>query len=148
MTRSGFSHKTGMNQTARYYRENPPAYTLRFVAFDAEEIGLLGSGFYYEQSLAQGELADTLLMLNLDVTDTNHAPPEAPLITFMVSNLPVAREAYRQDWEATIPASVLMFPIDPELVEAVFGGGFLSALQAFPPEALLVSGGAAFQAGH
>jgi hypothetical protein len=131
-------------EIARYYGENPSAYTLRFVAFDGEEIGFLGSVFYHDQSLAQGELADTLLMLNLDVTDTNDAPPESPLITFIVSQHPAALEAFRQAKKETSPASGLVFPIPVELVRAMFGGGFLSDINQWRDEPLLLAWPQAF----
>jgi Zn-dependent M28 family amino/carboxypeptidase len=126
-------------EIARHYGRHPPAYTIRFVAFDAEEIGLLGSGFYYDQSLVQGELDDTLLMLNLDITDTNDFPPEAPLITFVVPRHPPAREAFRRAKEETLPASALMFPFDPELAAGVFGGGFFGDIHHWRDEPLLLA---------
>jgi len=125
-------------EIARHYGQHPPAYSLRFVAFDAEEIGLLGSGFYYDQSRVGGELDDTLLMLNLDITDTNDFPPESPLITFVVPRHPPAWEAFREAKEVMLPASALTFPFDPEFVEAIFGGGFFSDIHHWRDEPLLL----------
>jgi hypothetical protein len=124
-------------EIARYYGQNPPAYSFRFVAFDAEEIGLLGSGVYYEDSMVRGELNDTLLMLNLDITDTNAFPPESPLITFVVPRHPAAREAFHRAKEVTLPASSLTFPFDTDIVQEIFEGGFFGDIHHWRDEPLL-----------
>jgi len=44
---------------------SPTPYTLRFVAFGAEEVGPLGSAVYVEQ-LSEAERHNTIAMINLD----------------------------------------------------------------------------------
>ncbi len=126
-------------ELARYFSEAPPVYTLRFVAFDGEEIGKLGSAHYHETTVDSGELADTVMMLNLDVTDTNDSPPYSPLIYFILSRHPAARHAFQRVKEETMPWSGLLFPIAPEIVEAVFGGGFHSDIHHWRDDPVLLA---------
>jgi hypothetical protein len=55
-------------ELAKYYKQNPPDYTLVFMAFAAEEAGLLGSKFYVENPLFP--LKDIHFLLNLDLIGT------------------------------------------------------------------------------
>tara|TARA_R100001143_G_scaffold63568_1_gene72037 strand:+ start:8373 stop:9626 length:1254 start_codon:yes stop_codon:yes gene_type:complete len=67
------SGTAGLLYLARYFSQNPPENTIRFIAFSGEELGLLGSRFYtntmdtYESSV--------MAMINLDMigrlTDDN-----------------------------------------------------------------------------
>lgn len=50
-------------ELARYFKENPPRRTLRFVAFGAEEIGLCGSKAYAEAHKDE----NIIFMINADV---------------------------------------------------------------------------------
>ncbi len=54
-------------ELARYYSNPPvkPKYSLLFIAFGAEEVGLLGSKFYVEHPLV--ELSKTKFVINLDL---------------------------------------------------------------------------------
>ncbi len=36
---------------AKYYKENPPKYSIMFIAFGGEEIGLLGSQYFVKHPL-------------------------------------------------------------------------------------------------
>ena len=47
--------------------------------------------------------------------------------------------AYRKAKEETTPSSGLMFPISPELAEAVSGGGFFSDIHHWRDEPLLLA---------
>lgn len=49
----------------KYYTENPPDYSIVFMAFSGEEIGLLGSFYYVENSLF--ELGRIKFLINLDL---------------------------------------------------------------------------------
>lgn len=49
----------------RYYKENPPIRTLKFVWYGSEEVGLLGSQAYLKTH--EEELKKHLLMINVDV---------------------------------------------------------------------------------
>lgn len=53
---------------AKYYVENPPPYSIIFVAFAGEEAGLLGSKFFVENSLTP--LAFVKFLINLDLVGT------------------------------------------------------------------------------
>ena len=52
----------------KYYSENPPKYTIVFMAFGAEEIGILGSKYYVENPLFP--LKDIRFLLNCDISGT------------------------------------------------------------------------------
>lgn len=52
-------------EMARYYAAHPPRYTMRFVAFAAEECGLLGSKAWAEAY--QKELSKVKFLLNMDL---------------------------------------------------------------------------------
>ena len=52
----------------KYYSENPPEYTMVFMAFGAEEIGILGSKYYVENPLFP--LKDIRFLLNCDISGT------------------------------------------------------------------------------
>lgn len=52
-------------EVLRYFKENPPKRTLKFMWYGSEEIGLEGSWAYVKAH--KEELADHLLMINVDV---------------------------------------------------------------------------------
>ncbi len=52
-------------ELARYFKNNTPLHHMRFIAFGAEEMGLLGSKYYVEQM--QKENSKALMMLNFDM---------------------------------------------------------------------------------
>ena len=51
-----------------YYKQNPPPFTVVFMAFGAEEVGLLGSKYFVENPLF--ELSQIKLLINLDLVGT------------------------------------------------------------------------------
>jgi hypothetical protein len=53
---------------AQYYSKNPPACSIAFMAFGAEEAGLLGSGYYVEHPLFP--LNQIKFLINLDLLGT------------------------------------------------------------------------------
>jgi aminopeptidase YwaD len=53
-------------ELARVLAQSPTQFTLRFVAFDAEEVGLLGSAHYVSQ-LSDAERQSIVAMINLDM---------------------------------------------------------------------------------
>src|SRR5262249_56768081 len=53
-------------ELARVLAQAPTQFTLRFVAFDAEEIGLLGSSHYVAQ-LSDAERPSIVAVINLDL---------------------------------------------------------------------------------
>jgi aminopeptidase YwaD len=53
---------------ARYYSENKPSYSVVFMAFGAEEVGLIGSGYYTEHPLFP--LKRIIFLLNMDIVGT------------------------------------------------------------------------------
>ena len=53
---------------AAYYQKNPPKYSIVFMAFSAEEVGLLGSLFYVENSFFP--LNKIKFLWNLDLVGT------------------------------------------------------------------------------
>lgn len=55
-------------ELAKYYSENPPDYSIAFMAFGSEEIGLVGSMFYTQNPLFP--LKDIQFLINLDVIGT------------------------------------------------------------------------------
>ncbi|TAF64213.1 MAG: M28 family peptidase [Cytophagales bacterium] len=55
-------------QLADYYRQNPPPYSVLFIAFAGEEAGLIGSKYYTENPFFP--LARIKLLLNLDLIGT------------------------------------------------------------------------------
>lgn len=54
-----------MLQLAQYFAQNPPRYSLLFMAFSGEEAGLLGSTFFVEHPLVP--LANIRFLLNIDI---------------------------------------------------------------------------------
>jgi Zn-dependent M28 family amino/carboxypeptidase len=52
-------------ESAERIKEASPPYTIRFVAFGAEEVGLKGSSRYVEQ-MSLADIAGTVVMINLD----------------------------------------------------------------------------------
>jgi hypothetical protein len=70
---------------ARYFSDNPAPYTLKFVAFNAEESGYYGSSYYHRKSLSTGELGNTLMILNFDMVQSNASDPAAPFVLFVLS---------------------------------------------------------------
>jgi hypothetical protein len=57
-----------MLSLARHFKENQPDVSLLFIAFGAEEVGLLGSSHYVNHPLVP--LEKTRFVLNLDITGT------------------------------------------------------------------------------
>lgn len=55
-------------ELAKYYSENPPDYSVAFMAFGSEEIGILGSMFYTQNPLFP--LKDIQFLINLDLVGT------------------------------------------------------------------------------
>ncbi len=55
-------------ELAKYYSENPPEYSVAFMAFGSEEIGILGSMFYTQHPLFP--LKNIEFLLNLDLIGT------------------------------------------------------------------------------
>jgi len=55
-------------ELAKYYSENPPDYSVAFMAFGSEEIGILGSMFYTQNPLFP--LKDIQFLINLDLIGT------------------------------------------------------------------------------
>lgn len=53
---------------ARYFSEHPPRYTIVFIAFGAEELGLKGSAFFVENPLF--DLSRIAFLLNFDIAGT------------------------------------------------------------------------------
>jgi hypothetical protein len=70
---------------ARYFSANPAPYTIKFIAFNGEESGYLGSSYYHWKTKQSGELSDTLMILNLDMVQSNASNPEQPFVLFVVS---------------------------------------------------------------
>jgi hypothetical protein len=54
-----------MLELARYFKENPPRYSIWFIAFGAEEAGLIGSKYFTEHPLFP--LSSVRFMINLDL---------------------------------------------------------------------------------
>jgi hypothetical protein len=52
----------------KYYSDNPPEYTMVFMAFGAEEIGILGSKYYVENPLFP--LKEIRFLVNCDISGT------------------------------------------------------------------------------
>lgn len=59
------SGTAGLLWLARYFSQNQPEHTIRFIAFSGEELGLLGSR-YYADTLASKE-DSVMAMINLDM---------------------------------------------------------------------------------
>ncbi len=57
-----------MLDLARYFQENPPEYSVVFLAFAAEELGLIGSRYFTEHPLLP--LDSICFMINLDIVGT------------------------------------------------------------------------------
>jgi Zn-dependent M28 family amino/carboxypeptidase len=55
-------------ELAKYYSENPPDYSVAFMAFGSEEMGILGSMFYTQNPLFP--LKDIEFLINLDLIGT------------------------------------------------------------------------------
>ncbi len=55
-------------QLAKHFQENPPVYSIIFIAFGAEEAGLVGSQYYVHYPIVP--LDKTAFMLNLDLIGT------------------------------------------------------------------------------
>ncbi|MCF8425711.1 MAG: M28 family peptidase [Bacteroidia bacterium] len=53
---------------AKYYSKNPPAYSVVFIAFAGEEIGLVGSYYFVENPLIG--LKNIAMLLNMDLMST------------------------------------------------------------------------------
>jgi aminopeptidase YwaD len=59
------SGTAGLLELAHYYAENPPRYSLLFLAFSAEEMGLLGSEYFMVNPVVPVE--NILAMINMDM---------------------------------------------------------------------------------
>lgn len=128
-----------MLELARYFSAHPPAYTLRFVAFDAEEIGVVGSGHYYDAAVLSGELDDTVLMLCLDMTQTNETDPLSPVLFFVLSANPALNASFEAaKAELGLNAS-LIIPVPPDLAAAVSGGVLRSDIRHWVDDPLLLA---------
>jgi Zn-dependent M28 family amino/carboxypeptidase len=53
---------------ADYFTANPPGYSIAFICFSGEELGLLGSGYYVEHPLFP--LGTIKFLVNLDIVGT------------------------------------------------------------------------------
>jgi len=53
---------------AKYYSENPPSYSMVFIAFGAEELGLIGSKYFVDNPVI--DLQNIKFMLNFDLAGT------------------------------------------------------------------------------
>jgi hypothetical protein len=126
-----------MLEIARHFSPNPPAYTLRFVAFDAEEIGLVGSDHYYQDHLS--ELDNTLLMLCLDMTQTNESLPLSPLVAFVLSANQAMADTFRQVKQGMGFAGTFEFNIPVELAELVSEGPLRSDIRHWRYDPLLLA---------
>jgi hypothetical protein len=124
-------------EIARYFSQHPPDYTLRFVTFDAEEIGLVGSGHYYEDSL--DELESTRMMLCLDMTQTNESSPLSPLIAFVLSSHPALAETFVQVRDELGLGGSGVFNITVELAKLVSGGDLRSDIRHWEGDPLLLA---------
>jgi len=109
-----------MLEIARYFSLNPPVYTFRFIAFDAEEIGLVGSEHYYQDH--QSDLDNTLLMLCVDMTQTNESFPLSPLVAFALSANQAIADTFRQVKRSMGFSSSFVFNVTVELAELVSEG--------------------------
>jgi hypothetical protein len=116
-----------MLEIAQYFSRNEPAYTLRFVAFDAEEIGLVGSEHYYQDH--PDELDDTLLMLCLDMTQSNESSPQAPLVAFVLSSNQAMADTFQEVKLSMGFAGMLEFNISVELAEQISEGALRSDIR-------------------
>jgi len=124
-------------EIARHFSENPPAYTIRFVAFDAEEDGLVGSYYYYNDT--QGELPNTLLMLCLDMTQTNETSALSPLVAFVLSPHQALAQTFQQVRTAMGMSGSLFVPIPVDLAEEVSGGALRSDIHHWRDDPLLLA---------
>ncbi len=126
-----------MLEIARYFGNNPPAYTLRFVAFDAEEIGAVGSYYYYEDHF--DDLDNTLLMMCLDMTQTNESNPLMPAIAFVLSpNQAVAESLQKVKGEMGVSGG-LVFNVPVELAKSVSGGYLWGDISHWEDDPLLLA---------
>jgi len=126
-----------MLEIARYFSQNPPAYTLRFVAFDAEEVGCIGSRYYYEDHL--DDLDNTLLMMSVDMTQTNETSPFCPFITFVLSPNQAMADTFWQVKHEMGFASSLVFNISVELAEQVSQGDLRTDIRHWRYDPLLLA---------
>jgi hypothetical protein len=126
-----------MLEIARYFSLNPPVYTLRFVAFDAEEIGLVGSEHYYQDY--QSELGNTLLMLCVDMTQTNESFYLSPLIAFALSANQAIANTFSQVKHSMGFSSSFVFNVTVELAEVVSQGPLRSDIRHWRHDPLLLA---------
>jgi hypothetical protein len=80
---------------AEYLKKNPPKHSVIFVAFDAEEKGLVGSTFFVENSMVKKEALK--LNINLDMISRNEknelyavGPQHFKQLTPIIENTPVS----------------------------------------------------------
>jgi aminopeptidase YwaD len=57
-------------ELAQHYKQNPPAYSVVFIAFGAEEVGLVGSKYFVENPLFA--LNKIKILINLDLVGTGN----------------------------------------------------------------------------
>jgi len=126
-----------MLEIARYYSQNPPAYTLRFVAFDAEEAGCIGSWYYYEDHV--DDLDNTLLMMSVDMTQTNETSPFFPLIAFVLSPNQAMAEIFREVKQEMGFSASLVFNISVNLAEQVSQGDLRTDIRHWRYDPLLLA---------
>lgn len=105
-----------MLEIARYFAENRPAYTMRFVGFNREEADLEGSKGYYDQSIETGEINNTVMMFNLDDTQSNSSSPLAPLVFFVLSPNAASWQAFAQVKAEMGVVAANIFAVTPKLV--------------------------------
>ncbi len=94
-----------MLEYARYFSDNPAPYTLKFVAFNAEESGYYGSSYYHRKSLSTGEIGNTLMILNLDMVQSNASDPEAPFVLFVLSPNRATVKSFSEEKDEMGPAA-------------------------------------------
>lgn len=109
-------------ELACFFSQNAPAYTMRFVAFDGEEIGGVGSWIYHEESVLDGEVDRTLVMMNLDMTQSSEFGTAVPLIFFVLSPNPAMIEAFNEAKTQMGLAGANVHFVLPELASQVAGG--------------------------
>lgn len=83
-----------MLEIAKYFSNNRPSYTIQFVAFNCEETFFGGSEYYHDYTKNNGDFENTLMMLNLDVTQNNYTLKMAPTVYFIMSPNKAALNSY------------------------------------------------------
>jgi hypothetical protein len=107
---------------ARYFSANPAPYTLKFIAFNGEESGYLGSSYNHWKSKQSGELLDTLMILNLDMVQSNASSPEHPFILFVVSPTKASQRAFTEAKRETGKQAMNIFFIPAKTASLLSNG--------------------------